>query len=250
MFSLTDQVYIVTGASRGIGEAIAHALAEQGAKVLLSSRRLENVAPVAEALKAKGLAAEAVACHMGKPEQISQMLDFAIEKFGRLDGVVNNAATNPSFGPIQDTTAAEYQKIMQVNVEGPLQLCQLAYPYLKKNGSGSIVNISSVEGLTPAQGLGLYSMSKAALISLTKTMAKEWGADGIRANVIAPGIIETKFSQALTQNKEVMQYLMARQGIKRVGTPDEVAGLAVLLCSAAGGFCTGGIYTADGGYTI
>jgi NAD(P)-dependent dehydrogenase (short-subunit alcohol dehydrogenase family) len=139
---------------------------------------------------------------------------------------------------------------MEVNVKGPLELCRLAYPIMKQRGGGSVINISSIEGITPGTGLGLYSISKSALIALTKVLAKEWGADKIRANVICPGLVKTKFSQALTGNEKILKYVLAKQALPQLAEPDDIAGLALFLASDAASFCTGSVYTADGGYTI
>jgi NAD(P)-dependent dehydrogenase (short-subunit alcohol dehydrogenase family) len=163
---------------------------------------------------------------------------------------VNNAAINPAFGPIIETDTRVFDKIMEVNVKGPLELCKLAYPIMKEHGGGSIINISSIEGLSPGLGLGLYSISKATIIAMTKVLAKEWGADMVRANVICPGLIKTKFSEALTSNEKIVKMVMAKQALPGIAEPGDIAGLALFLASDAASFCTGGIFTADGGYMI
>ncbi len=248
-FDLTGKVAIVTGSSKGIGRAIALAFAQQGAKVVLSSRRQEAVDAVAEEFKAAGLDAIAIACHMGSSEQFAQLVDKTVAQLGGLDIVVNNAAANPIFGPIQDADGGAFDKIMQVNVKGPWELCKLAFPHLKNN-KGCVINISSIEGVTPGQGMGLYSVSKAALIQLTNSMAREWGPYGIRANSILPGLIQTKFSQALFVNDKILKTVLAKQALPQVGQSDDIAGLALFLASDAASFCTGESFTADGGYTI
>lgn len=248
-FDLTGKVAIVTGSSKGIGRAIALAFAQQGAKVVLSSRRQEAVDAVAEEFKAAGLDAIAIACHMGSSEQIAQLVDKTVAQLGGLDIVVNNAAANPIFGPIQDADGGAFDKIMQVNVKGPWELSKLAFPHLKKN-KGCVINISSIEGVTPGQGMGLYSVSKAALIQLTNALAREWGPYGIRANSILPGLIQTKFSQALFVNEKILKTVLAKQALPQVGQSDDIAGLALFLASDAASFCTGESFTADGGYTI
>jgi NAD(P)-dependent dehydrogenase (short-subunit alcohol dehydrogenase family) len=164
--------------------------------------------------------------------------------------VVNNAATNPVFGPVVDTSLEAFDKIIAVNVKGPFELAKKLYPTLKAKKSGSVINISSIGGLRPEGGLGIYSMSKAALISLTKVMAKEWGDDNIRANAICPGLIKTKFSEALWSNDKMMAMMMKVLPIKRVGTPEEIAALALYLASDSSAYCTGSVFTADGGFTI
>lgn len=249
-FDLTGKVAVVTGASKGIGEAIARALGEFGATVVVSSRRLEAVEAVAEQLRAAGIEASAVAAHMGDMAQARALMDAVIARHGGVDIIVNNAATNPVFGPVMNADESVFQKIMAVNVQGPLELCKRAVPVLRSRGGGSIVNIASVGGLNPERMLGLYSVSKSALISLTKVMAKEWGGMGIRANAICPGLIKTKFSQALWQNDQVLKQALAMAPISRIGMPQDLAGLAVFLASDAASYCTGGVFVADGGLTV
>jgi dehydrogenase/reductase SDR family protein 4 len=249
-FQLEGKVAIVTGASKGIGEAIAHALGQTGARVVVSSRNQEAVDAVAAAFREAGIEAAAIAAHVGKPEELQQLTEKTIDAFGGIDIIVNNAAANPVFGPVENTEGWAYDKIMDVNVKGPFELCKLALPSMKERGGGAIINISSIGGLSPEPHLGIYSVSKAALLSLTKVMAKEWGAYGIRANAICPGLIKTKFSRALWSNDQILKFIMAQLPVSRVGTVDEVAGLALFLASPAASYCTGGVYTADGGYTI
>ena len=249
-FDLTGKVAVVTGASKGIGEAIARALGEFGATVVVSSRRLEAVEAVAEQLRAAGIEASALAAHMGDMAQARALMDEVIARHGGVDIIVNNAATNPVFGPMMNADESVFQKIMAVNVQGPLELCKRAVPVLRSRGGGSIVNIASVGGLNPERMLGLYSVSKSALISLTKVMAKEWGGMGIRANAICPGLIKTKFSQALWQNDQVLKQALAMAPISRIGMPQDLAGLAVFLASDAASYCTGGVFVADGGLTV
>jgi NAD(P)-dependent dehydrogenase (short-subunit alcohol dehydrogenase family) len=249
-FDLTGKVAVVTGASKGIGEAIARGLGEFGATVVVSSRHLEAVESVAEQLRASGIQASAFAAHMGDMGQARALVDAVVARHGGLDIIVNNAATNPVFGPMMNADESVFQKIMAVNVQGPLELCKRAVPVMRSRGGGSIVNIASVGGLNPERMLGLYSVSKSALISLTKVMAKEWGGMGIRANAICPGLIKTKFSQALWQNEQVLKQALAMAPISRIGMPQDLAGLAVFLASDAAAYCTGGVFVADGGLTV
>ena len=248
-FDLTNKVAIITGSSKGIGEAMALALAKAGAKVIISSRRQDAVDAVAAQFKAKGYEATGIACHVGKEEQLKELVDKTVETYGRIDIVINNAATNPIFGPIENASSEAFDKIVNVNVKSPWLLANLCLPYLKENG-GSIINISSVEGMHPGFGLGLYSMSKAALIMLTKNQAKEWGKYGIRANVICPGLVKTKFSAALWQNEKILKQVENHIPAGRMAMPEEMTGLALLLASEASSYMTGGVYTADGGYLI
>ncbi len=249
-FRLDGRVAVVTGASRGIGEATARAFAAAGAHVVVSSRHQDSINAVAESIRTSGGSALAVAAHAGRPEDAARLVGECVTHFGRLDIVVCNAATNPVFGPLVTATTESFEKIMDVNLRGPFELTRSAYPHLVASGSGSVINISSVEGITPSPGLALYSVSKAALISLTKASAREWGSVGIRVNVICPGLIKTKFSAALWGNDVVRDQLLARTPLKRIGTPEEFAFLALFLASDAAAYCTGAVFTADGGYTI
>jgi dehydrogenase/reductase SDR family protein 4 len=191
-----------------------------------------------------------VACHVGKPEQLKALVDKTLEVYGRIDILVNNAATNPVFGQLMDVDEAAFNKIMEVNLRAPMQLAQLCHPHMAKGAKGSVINISSIGGVTPEPGLGVYSVSKAALISMTKVMAREWGADGIRANVICPGLIKTKFSQAIWQSEELTAFSVGTQPLPRVAEPDELAGTALFLASDASSYCTGAVYMVDGGHCL
>jgi dehydrogenase/reductase SDR family protein 4 len=250
LFDLTGKVALVTGASKGIGKAIAGLYAKAGAKVVVSSRKQEAVDDVATEIKGKGGEALAVACNVSEAADIQKLIDATLAAYGSIDILVNNAAANPSFGPVVDTTESSFDKIMAVNVKGPFELARKVYPIMKSKKNGSVINISSVGGLRPEQGLGIYSVSKAALISLTKVMAREWGDDNIRVNVICPGLIKTKFSEALWSNEKIMGIMMKMLSIKRVGTPEEIAALALYLASDASSYSTGSVFTADGGFTI
>jgi NAD(P)-dependent dehydrogenase (short-subunit alcohol dehydrogenase family) len=250
LFSLKGKVALVTGASKGIGQAIAELFAEAGAKVVVSSRKQEAVDAVAKLITDKGHTAIAIACNVGSPDDVQNLIQKTIAAFGSIDILVNNAAANPAFGPVVLTDGSAFDKIMNINVKAPFELAKHVYPFLKEKKSGSVINISSIGGLRPEQGLGIYSVSKAALISLTKVMAKEWGEDNIRVNVICPGLIKTKFSEALWSNEKIMGMIMKMQSIKRAGTTQEVAALALFLASDASAYCTGSVFTVDGGFTI
>ena len=249
-FDLTGKVAIITGSSKGIGLSIAKGLAESGAKVVISSRKQEAVDAVAKEFKEAGFEAIGIECHIGEAAQREQLIAKTIEVYGRIDILVNNAAINPFYGPLETAGEEVFDKIMNVNVKAPWVLSNLAQPYMKANGGGSIINIASVEGIHPGFRLGLYSMTKSAVIMLTKNQAKEWGRYGIRSNVVCPGLIKTKFSESLwSDDKLVAQYTNVVP-LKRVAEPDEIAGIVMLLASDAGSYMTGGVYTADGGYLI
>ncbi|WP_109300036.1 SDR family NAD(P)-dependent oxidoreductase [Aquimarina sp. AU474] len=249
-FNLEGKVAIITGSSKGIGKAIAKGLAEHGAKVVISSRNQEAVDEVVSEFKANGLDAVGISCHIGKPEQRKNLVQNVIEHYGRIDILVNNAAINPIYGPIEDAEEEVFDKIMDVNVKAPWMLSNLVLPSFKEAGGGSIINIASVEAIHPGAGLGLYSTSKAALLMLTKNQAKEWGQHGVRANVLCPGLIKTKFSAALWQNEKLLQKIERTLPSSRMGMPDEMVGMVCLLASDAGAYMTGSVYNADGGYLI
>lgn len=250
LFSLEGKVALITGASKGIGQAIAELYAAAGARVVVSSRKQDAVDAVAKSITDKGQHALAIACNVSDANDVEQLITQTIAAYGSIDILVNNAAANPAFGPVVQTDGSAFDKIMNVNVKAPFELAKKVYPYMKEKKSGSVINISSVGGIRPEYGLGIYSVSKAALISLTKVMAKEWGDDNIRANVICPGLIKTKFSEALWSNEKIMGMMMKMLPIKRVGTPEEIAALALFLASDASAYCTGSVFTADGGFTI
>ncbi len=248
LFQLDGKVALVTGASKGIGEAMARGLAEFGARVVLSSRKQAAVDEVAASFKDDGLEATGIAANVGKLEDIDNLVDRCVATYGGLDIIINNAAANPVFGPIQDTDEGAFDKILDVNLKGPFELCKKAYPILKQRGGGSIIHISSIGGLKPETGIGIYSVSKAAIINLTQSMAQEWGADNIRVNAICPGLIRTKFSEALWSNDKILDGFLKKIPLGRAGTTDDVAGLAVFLASDAAAYCSGGVYLVDGGY--
>lgn len=250
LFRLDGKVALITGASKGIGAAIAQAFAEAGARVILSSRKQEALEMLHHSLREKGYQAHTIPANIGKAADLQALAEQSLQWAGRVDILVNNAASNPVFGPLEQSEAWAFDKIMDVNVRGPFELSKLLLPAMKARGSGAIINISSIGGLRPEPQLGLYSVSKAALISLSKVMAKEWGAYGVRVNAICPGLIQTKFSEALWSNEKILRHMMATQPIPRVGSPDEIAALALYLASDAAAFSTGAVFTADGGYTI
>ncbi|MCL4156565.1 UNVERIFIED_CONTAM: hypothetical protein GTU68_002226 [Idotea baltica] len=249
-FDLTAKVAIVTGASKGIGESIAHSLAKAGAKVVVSSRKQNAVDEVAERYRKEGLEATGIACHVGDEEQLKALVSQTVEHFGGVDILVNNAATNPVFGPITMSDSAIFDKIMNVNVKSCMLLSNLCYPIMKERKGGSIINIASVEGLKPSFGLGVYSVSKAALIMLTQNQAKEWGSVNIRVNALCPGLVQTKFSSAIWKNESILEQVKTHLPLARMAQPSEMSGLALFLASNASSYCTGGTYTADGGHLL
>jgi NAD(P)-dependent dehydrogenase (short-subunit alcohol dehydrogenase family) len=244
---LNDKVIVITGASRGIGEAIARACVEAGARVVLASRKQADLDRVAGALGDRALA---VACHTGKADEVEEMMTRAVAKFGRVDGYVNNAATNPYFGPLVDTPDSAIDKTFEVNVRGYLYGARAFVKHARtRDGGGSIVNIASVAGLRAAPMQGIYGATKAAVISMTQTLAFELGGSKIRVNAIAPGLVETKFAAAIVQNPMLREHVVNRTPLARHAQPPEIAGAAVYLLSDAASFTTGTVLTVDGGLT-
>jgi NAD(P)-dependent dehydrogenase (short-subunit alcohol dehydrogenase family) len=201
-------------------------------------------------MRATGAQVAAIAAHAGEMAQLRELVEKTVAAFGGIDILVNNAATNPVFGPSLECSEAALDKILQINVKAPFELAKMVHPSMKARGGGSVINISSIAGISPDPGLGMYSVSKASLNMLTKVLAKEWGPDGIRVNAICPGLIKTKFSEALWSNDKILDRFTKHLPIARMGTVDEVAGMALYLASGASSYTTGGIFTADGGTTI
>jgi NAD(P)-dependent dehydrogenase (short-subunit alcohol dehydrogenase family) len=245
--TLADKTIIVTGASRGIGEAIARACARAGANVVLASRKQDGVDAAAAAITSQGGSALAVACHMGKAEEVEALFGRATERFGPIHGLVNNAATNPYFGPLLGIEDSAFDKTIEVNLKGPLAASRAFVG--QAAAGGSIVNVASVAGRRAAPLQGVYGMTKAALISMTQTLAHELGPAGIRVNAIAPGLVETRFASALIQNEALLKHVVDRTPLGRHGQPEEIAGAAVYLLSDAAAFMTGQTMTIDGGWT-
>jgi NAD(P)-dependent dehydrogenase (short-subunit alcohol dehydrogenase family) len=245
---LKDKVIVITGASRGIGEAIARACIEAGANVVLASRKQADLDRVASSLPPER--AIALACHTGKPEEVEAMMAKAVERFGRVDGFVNNAATNPYFGPLVDTPDSAIDKTFEVNVRGYLYGARALVKHARvRGGGGSIVNIASVAGLRASPMQGIYGATKAAVISMTQTLAFELGGSQIRVNAIAPGLVETKFAQAIVANPMLRDHVVNRTPLARHAQPAEIAGAAVYLLSDVSSFTTGSVVVVDGGLT-
>jgi NAD(P)-dependent dehydrogenase (short-subunit alcohol dehydrogenase family) len=245
---LKDRVAIVTGASRGIGSAIANALVERGAKVVLSSRKQADLDVEAERINATHReAATAIAAHAGKPEDLERLVDATLDRHGRLDILVNNAATNPHMGHILDADLALWDKTFEVNVRGIFALTQLAVGKYMGDHGGSIVNVASVGGIRVAVGLGIYNISKAAVIHMTKQLALELGPRGIRVNAVAPGVVKTRFAEALWGNQEILDRVLQSTALGRIGAPSEIGEVVAFLASDDASFITGEVVVIDGG---
>lgn len=246
---LGGKVALVNGASRGIGEAIARGLAECGARVVLSSRSLEGVQSVADAINAEGGEAAARVCHAGRLEDIDALFENVRSDFGRLDILVNNAATNPYYGPAEGLPPEAFDKTVEVNLKGPYYMMSRAFPLMGENGGGSIVNVASIMALIAMHGQAIYAMTKAGLVSLTRSFAKEGGKFGVRVNAILPGVVETRFARALVEDPGVQKWL-SRLPVPRAAQPDEMVGGVLYLVSDQASYTTGTTLVMDGGATI
>lgn len=248
-FSLAGKVALVTGGTRGIGKGIAKAFAEAGAQVMIVSRKEPSVEAAVAELASAGTV-HGLAANVARPEEQTKIVDATVAAFGGIDILVNNAATNPLVGPVENTSSEIFDKIMALNLRAPFELAKAVRPHFIARGGGAIINLSSIGGVSPEAGLGIYNVSKAALISLTQVLAREWGKDNIRANVICPGLIKTDFSAALWQNEQILKHMMRGQALTRLADPVDIASLALFLAAEASAFCTGATFMADGGYTI
>lgn len=249
-FDLTGKVALITGASRGIGEAIAHAYAAAGAKVVLASRKQEGLDRVAADIAAAGGEALPIAAHTGDDAAVRALVDAAAAEFGGIDIVVNNAATNPHFGPLLTSEESHWDKILDVNVKGYFRVAKGCVASMKERGGGKIINIASIAGLEPQPGMGIYCVSKAAVIMLTQVLAAELAADNIQVNTIAPGFIKTKFSEAIWGNEAIYDGVKKLIPQRRMAEPEELTGMALYLASAASSFTTGAVMLVDGGQRI
>ncbi|MGI4983854.1 MAG: SDR family oxidoreductase [Janthinobacterium lividum] len=250
LFDLSGKIALVCGASRGIGESIATTLAAYGARVIVSGRKREGCEAVAARIRADGGLAEARACHIGDLAQIATLFEDIEAAHGKLDILVNNAAINPYMGPAIDTDPAVFQKTIDVNVRGPFYCSAQAVRLMGKHGGGSIINVASVNAIAPGQYQGVYSLTKAALVSMTLTFARESAAAGIRVNALVPGPTDTKLAAALIHNEQAMQTILPRLPFGRVAQPDEMAGAVLYFASAAASFTTGACLTVDGGFLL
>lgn len=250
MFDLKGKVVVVTGSSRGIGRAIAEVFARQGARIVVSSRTAEACAPIAEAIRNAGGDALVVPCHIGKKQDLRQLVDKTIEKWGRIDVLVCNAAINPVYGPMSDLTDEAFDKIMGTNVRSTWQLCEMVLPGMAANGGGAVVILSSIAGLRGNAVIGAYGMSKAAEAALARNLAVEWGPKNIRVNALAPGLVKTDFARALWEDPERLARAENQTPLRRIGTPEDIAGVALFLATDASAYVTGQTIVADGGEVI
>ncbi len=247
LFDLTGKIALVTGASRGIGESIARLLAAKGAHVIVSSRKIDACQAVADSIIADGGKASAFACHVGEMDQIEAIFTHIKDSFGRIDILVNNAAANPYYGHILDTDVAAFEKTVDVNIRGYFFMSTTAGQMMAEQGGGVILNTASVNGIVAGDKQGIYSITKAAVISMTKAFAKECGSLNIRVNALLPGLTDTKFASALTSNDKVLNMALHAIPLGRVANPDEMAGTVLYLVSDASSYTTGACIIVDGG---
>jgi len=248
-FGLKDKIALVTGASRGIGNAIARGLAEQGARVVLASRKQEALEGAAEEIRNAGGEALPVACHTGKMDMIKALFERIDSEYGRLDILVNNAATNPYFGDVLGINEGLFDKTIEVNLKGYFFVAQESAKRMVKQGGGAIVNIASVAGIEPPPMQGVYGITKAGVISMTKAFAKELAQFGVRVNAICPGLTETHFAKVLIDTEAIYKVALAGIPIKRHAQPEEMVGAVIYLASPAASFTTGAVIVVDGGQT-
>jgi len=247
LFDLSGRVALVTGASRGIGSAIAEILAEHGAQVVLSSRKQADLDTEAERINALyPEKAVAIAAHAGKQDDLERLVQQAMERFSRIDILINNAATNPYFGPVLGAELSAWDKTFEVNLRGIFVLTQQVYRASMEAHGGAIVNIASIGGIRPGLGLGVYNVSKAALIMLTRQLARELGGQ-VRVNAVAPGLVKTRFAEALWGNQEILDRVLAQNPMGRIGVPSEVAAAVLFLASDAASYVNGEVLVVDGG---
>ncbi|HEX7416266.1 MAG TPA: glucose 1-dehydrogenase [Smithellaceae bacterium] len=247
--SLKNKVVLITGASRGIGQAAAIGLAKAGADLAIASRKLPDLEKVAAEIKKLGRKCVPIAAHVGRIEEINSLVKKTLDEFGKIDILVNNAATNPTMASAMDTDERAWDSIMNLNLKGLFFLSQTVARTMKEKGGGKIINIASIAGISP-DILAVYSISKAGVIMATKVMAQQWGQYNIRVNTIAPGLTKTKFSEALWGNPDILNIAMSRTPLARPAEPEEMVGAIIFLASDASSYITGQVIAVDGGTTI
>ena len=250
MFDLKGKVAVVTGSSRGIGRAIAELFARAGARVVVSSRSAEACQPVAEAIRAAGGEALVVPCHIGRKAELQALVDKTVAHWGGIDILICNAAINPVYGAMSDLTDEAFDKIMGTNVRSTWQLCQMVLPGMAERGGGAVVLLSSIAGIRGNAVIGAYGMSKAAEAALARNLAVEWGPKNIRVNALAPGLVKTDFARALWEDPERLERAENQTPLRRIGTPEDIAGTALFLACDASAYVTGQTIIADGGELI
>ena len=246
-FDLTGKVALITGGTRGIGLAIAEAYAAAGARVVVASRKQSAVDEATGLIRRQGGEVLGLAAHTGEPEAAAALVEQTVAHFGGLDILVNNAATNPHFGPFLSAEESHWDKILDVNVKGYFRLAQAAVPVMRRRGGGKIINVASVAGLEPQPMMGVYCVSKAAVLMMTQVLAAEVAADNIQVNAIAPGFVKTKFSQVLWSTESIHDQLIHAVPQRRMAEPEEMTGIALYLASAASSYTTGATFVIDGG---
>jgi NAD(P)-dependent dehydrogenase (short-subunit alcohol dehydrogenase family) len=249
-FDLSGKVALVTGSTRGIGKAIVTRMAEAGARVVVSSRKEEAVASVAAALQKAGHEVLGLSCNIGKKDELRGLVDATMARWGRIDVLVCNAAANPYYGPVLDISDEAWDKIMVANLKGALWLSQMVIPQMAARKDGAVIFVSSIGAVQGETALGAYAVSKAGEAQLARNLAVEWGVHNIRVNTIAPGLVKTDFARALWENPKLLADVEARTPLRRIGDPDDIAGIAVALAAPAGRFVTGQFIVVDGGLTI
>jgi NAD(P)-dependent dehydrogenase (short-subunit alcohol dehydrogenase family) len=250
LMNVSGKVAIVTGASRGIGLAIAREYAKAGMKVVISSRKQDSLDGIAAELKNDGCDITAIAAHNGDKSALQSLVEQTAETYGGVDILVNNAATNPHFGPMLDAEDSMWQKTVEVNLLGNFWLTQAAVKSMQQRGGGKIINVASVNGLRPGRFQGVYSVTKAGVINMTQTLAMELASDNIQVNAIAPGLVQTKFAQAIWENDAVRESVINRTPAGRMGQPEDIAGIALYLAAPASNYTTGQVFVVDGGLSV
>ncbi|WP_165856420.1 SDR family NAD(P)-dependent oxidoreductase [Marinobacter sp. JSM 1782161] len=250
LFDMTGRVALITGSTKGIGRSIAEEMARAGAKVVISSRKPDVCEKVAGELTEQGFEAIAIPCHVGRKDDLQNLVDKTLSAWGRIDVLVCNAATNPVYGPTQEMTDDAWDKIMDTNVKGTFWLTKMVLPHMAERGDGQVILLSSIAGIRGNTVIGTYGVSKAAEAALARNLAVEWGPKGIRVNSIAPGLVRTDFAKALVEDPERLKRVEEKTPLRRIGEPVDIAGLAVFLATPASAYITGQVIVADGGETV